>query len=89
MLLRKEVRLIPSSLLCLCYLIANINPPSIVAAAGKACECYLGLLFSLEDVAVYGYITPLKVKIVIALPLSDSVVRDAEVTMVSNITDRR
>jgi hypothetical protein len=36
----------------------------------------------MEDVAVYGYITPLKVKIVIALPLSDSVVRDAETTMV-------
>ncbi|KAH9483053.1 Trafficking protein particle complex subunit 2-like protein [Psilocybe cubensis] len=53
-----------------------------VAAAGKSPECYLGLLFALEDVAVYGYITPLKVKIVIALPLSDSVVRDAEVTMI-------
>lgn len=51
-------------------------------AAGKACECYLGLLFSMEDVAVYGYITPLKVKIVIALPLSDAVVRDAEITMI-------
>lgn len=54
-----------------------------MAAAGKACECYLGLLFCLEDVAVYGYITPLKVKIVIALPLSDSVVKDAEIAAVS------
>jgi hypothetical protein len=36
----------------------------------------------MEDVAVYGYITPLKVKIVIALSLSDFVVRDAETTMV-------
>jgi hypothetical protein len=36
----------------------------------------------MEDVAVYGYITPLKVKIVLALALSDSVVRDAEITMV-------
>ncbi|KAF4619551.1 hypothetical protein D9613_005232 [Agrocybe pediades] len=53
-----------------------------VTAAGKSGECYLGLLFCLEDVAVYGYITPLKVKIVIALPLSDSVVRDAEVTAI-------
>ncbi|KAF9483930.1 trafficking protein particle complex 2 [Pholiota conissans] len=50
-----------------------------VAAAGKAGDCYLGLLFSMEDVAVYGYITPLKVKIVIALPLSDMVVRDADI----------
>jgi hypothetical protein len=53
-----------------------------VLAAGKACDCYLGLLFSMEDVAVYGYITPLKIKIVIALPLSDSVVRDVETTMI-------
>ncbi|KAJ7283682.1 Sedlin [Mycena rebaudengoi] len=53
-----------------------------VAAGGKSTECYLGLLYSMEDVAVYGYITPLKVKIVIALALSDSVVRDVEVTMI-------
>lgn len=51
-------------------------------AGGKAVECYLGLLYAMEDVAVYGYITPLKVKIVLALALSDSVVRDVEITMV-------
>ncbi|KDR83777.1 hypothetical protein GALMADRAFT_110650 [Galerina marginata CBS 339.88] len=53
-----------------------------VAATGKTGDCYLGLLFSLEDVAVYGYITPLKVKIVIALPLSDAVVRDTEISTI-------
>jgi hypothetical protein len=37
----------------------------------------------MEDVAVYAYITPLKVKIVLALALSDSVVRDVEINMVS------
>jgi len=36
----------------------------------------------MEDVAVYGYITPLKVKIVLTLGLTDSVVRDADVTMI-------
>jgi hypothetical protein len=36
----------------------------------------------MEDVAVYGYITPLKVKIVLALALSDTVVRDVEITTV-------
>ena len=36
----------------------------------------------MEDVAVYGYITPLKVKIVLSLGLTDSVVRDADITMV-------
>ena len=36
----------------------------------------------MEDVAVYGYITPLKVKIVLALGLTDSVIRDADIIMV-------
>lgn len=36
----------------------------------------------MDDVAAYGYVTPLKVKIVLALPLTDAVVRDAEVIMV-------
>lgn len=49
----------------------------------KTNECYLGLLYAMEDVAVYGYMTPLKVKIVLTLALTDSVVRDADVTMVS------
>ncbi|KAF7790092.1 hypothetical protein EIP86_001042 [Pleurotus ostreatoroseus] len=48
------------------------------ANANKSVECYLGLLF-VEDVAVYGFMTPLKVKIIIALELSDAVVRDADV----------
>ena len=40
----------------------------------------------MEDVAVYGYITPLKVKIIMTLALTDSVVRDADVTMASNVS---
>jgi len=36
----------------------------------------------MEDVAVYGYVTPLKVKIVLTLGLTDSVVRDSDVTMI-------
>ena len=42
----------------------------------------MNLLYTMEDVAVYGYITPLKVKIIIALALTDSVVRDADVLTV-------
>lgn len=55
----------------------------VVAAANatKSTDCYLGLLY-VEDVAVYGYMTPLKVKIIIALELSDAVVRDADVIAV-------
>jgi len=37
----------------------------------------------MEDVAVYGYITPLKIKIIVAIQLSDSVVKDIEIIAVS------
>ncbi|EFI27697.1 trafficking protein particle complex 2 [Coprinopsis cinerea okayama7 len=45
----------------------------------KLPDCYLGLLYSMEDVAVYGYVTPLKVKIILAIALTDAVVKDSEV----------
>ncbi|KAH7879788.1 Sedlin, N-terminal conserved region-domain-containing protein [Lentinula edodes] len=51
-------------------------------ASSKSSECYLGLLYSMEDVAVYGYITPLKVKIVLAAALTDAVVRDVDLNMI-------
>jgi hypothetical protein len=35
-----------------------------------------------EDIAVYGYMTPLKMKIVLALALSDADVRDADIVTV-------
>lgn len=53
-----------------------------VTAVDKGGDCYLGLLYTLEDVAVYGYITPLKVKIVLALALTDSVVKDMDILMI-------
>lgn len=48
----------------------------------KPAECYLGLLYVMDDVAAYGYITPLKMKMVVALALTDSVVRDVDVIAV-------
>ncbi|KAF8591588.1 Sedlin [Ramaria rubella] len=53
-----------------------------LVASSKQNECYLGLLYSMEDLAVYGYVTPMKLKIVIALALSDAVVRDADVVLI-------
>ncbi|KAI0003786.1 Sedlin [Russula compacta] len=51
-----------------------------IAAAPKApAESYLGFLYALEEVAVYGYVTPLKLKIILALTLTDAVVRDADI----------
>lgn len=64
------------------YSNALINK-GLAGPSTKTNECYLGLLYAMEDVAVYGYMTPLKVKIVLTLALTDSVVRDADVTMVS------
>ena len=46
-------------------------------------EPYLGLLYTMDDVAVYGYITASKMKIVLALLLSDTVIKDVEVVNVS------
>ena len=54
--------------------------------ASKSTDCYSNLLYTMEDVAVYGYITPLKVKIIIALAMTDSVVRDADVLTVRPIS---
>ncbi|KAH9995994.1 Sedlin [Russula vinacea] len=52
----------------------------IAAAPPKTpTESYLGFLYALEDVAVYGYVTPLKLKIVLALALTDAVVHDANI----------
>ncbi len=48
----------------------------------KFMDCYLGLLFAMDDVAVYGYVTPTRIKIIIALELADAVVRDADVITV-------
>ncbi|KAG9317661.1 Sedlin, N-terminal conserved region-domain-containing protein [Chiua virens] len=65
-----------------------ISPSRIVtrlastgSSTAKPIDGYLGLLYVMDDVAAYGYVTPLKVKIVLALALTDSVVRDADVIM--------
>ncbi|KDN43763.1 Sedlin [Tilletiaria anomala UBC 951] len=47
--------------------------------ANKQQEQYLGLLMTIEDVAVYGFQTSTKVKIVVMLLLSDQIVRDIDI----------
>ncbi|KAH9035069.1 Sedlin [Lactarius hengduanensis] len=64
----------------LAHISLDVIDERAAAAAPKApAESYLGFLYALEEVAVYGYVTPLKLKIVLALALSDAVVRDADV----------
>lgn len=53
-----------------------------VAVASKGADSYLGFLYAMEEAAVYGYVTPLKVKVILALTLSDAVVRDLDVIAV-------
>ncbi|KAI0070565.1 Sedlin [Panus rudis PR-1116 ss-1] len=55
-----------------------IDERIMAAVAAKSNDPYLGLLY-VEDVAVYGYMTPLKVKIIITLELTDAVVKDIDV----------
>ncbi len=56
--------------------------PRIRPVAAKAGETYLGHLYSMEDLAVYGWISPSRLKIIIALALTDAVVRDQDVLTV-------
>ncbi|KAJ8294085.1 Trafficking protein particle complex subunit 2-like protein [Rhodotorula toruloides] len=47
--------------------------------AAKTTESYLGMLFAMEDYAVYGYQTNTRIKFVLAIALADAVVRDLDV----------
>ncbi|GAA5850403.1 hypothetical protein JCM8547_001864 [Rhodosporidiobolus lusitaniae] len=47
--------------------------------AAKTTESYLGLLYAMEDYAVYGYQTNTRIKFVLALALADAVIRDVDV----------
>ncbi|GAA5948053.1 hypothetical protein JCM3765_007086 [Sporobolomyces pararoseus] len=49
------------------------------APAAKTTESYLGLLYAMEDYAVYGYQTNTRVKFVVILALADAVIRDVDV----------
>ncbi|KAF7332144.1 hypothetical protein MKEN_00095400 [Mycena kentingensis (nom. inval.)] len=62
------------------HYLAHTSLDVIEERATAGSDCYLGLLYTIEDVAVYGYQTPLKMKMVLAIALSDAVVRDVEVT---------
>jgi len=57
-----------------------------LAMGPKFMDCYLGLLFIMDEVAVYGYVTPTRVKIILALELADAVVRDADVIAIFKAT---
>ncbi|KAJ3292866.1 Trafficking protein particle complex subunit 2-like protein [Rhizoclosmatium sp. JEL0117] len=41
-------------------------------------DLYLGLLYCLEDLAVYGFITNTKIKFIIVISMTDSSIKDIE-----------
>ncbi|PWN27687.1 hypothetical protein BDZ90DRAFT_279466 [Jaminaea rosea] len=47
-------------------------------AGNRASEQYLGLLLTLEDVAVYGFQTSTRVKFLVMITISDAIVRDLD-----------
>ncbi|KAI9321534.1 Sedlin [Dichotomocladium elegans] len=49
-----------------------------VATGTKNLDSYLGLLYAMEDLAVYGYITNTRVKFVVVVSVTDGLIRDAE-----------
>ncbi len=67
--------------MCLFILENMLTTNKAGSGAKSSTECYLGLLYAMDDFAVYGYITPLRVKIVLTIALTDALVRDADVTM--------
>lgn len=72
-------------IICSCFVFPSLRYLLFlnqVAAASKGADSYLGFLYAMEEVAVYGYITPLKVKIILALTLTDAIVRDLDVIAV-------
>lgn len=47
-------------------------------AAMKAQDMYLGVLFSMEDLSVYGYMTNTKIKFIIVLTVPDVIIKDLD-----------
>ena len=53
-----------------------------MANGAKNAETYLGLLHSVENMRVYGYVTNTKVKFVVVLSALEGQVKDADVRAV-------
>ncbi|KAG2216867.1 hypothetical protein INT45_007872 [Circinella minor] len=49
-----------------------------VASGPKNLDLYLGLLYAMEDLAVYGYMTNTRVKFVAVVSVTEGIIRDAE-----------
>ncbi|KAG2177921.1 hypothetical protein INT43_003168 [Umbelopsis isabellina] len=48
----------------------------------KLTDAYLGLLYAMEDLAVYGFMTNTRVKIIIVVAVTDNIIKDADIKAV-------
>eukprot|EP00833_Pecoramyces_ruminatium_P012670 jgi/Orpsp1_1/1186702/evm.model.d7180000052644.1 len=66
------------------HYLANISCDLIEAkiTQSKYNDSYLGLLYIMEDLAVYGYLTNTKIKIIIILTISINPVKDMEMKQI-------
>ncbi|KAL1928237.1 hypothetical protein VTP01DRAFT_3153 [Rhizomucor pusillus] len=53
-----------------------------VGSGPKNLDLYLGLLYAMEDLAVYGYMTNTRVKFIVVVSVTDSIIRDADMKMI-------
>ncbi|RUP44304.1 Sedlin, partial [Jimgerdemannia flammicorona] len=58
----------PNDALFKFYIVTQIKTPDV----------YLGLLYAMEDLAVYGYMTNTRVKFIIVVSVPDAVIKDAD-----------
>ena len=57
---------------------SGLNPTSSASASRTSSEQYLGLLYTLEDVAIYGFQTCTRLRLLFMLSLTDHAVRDID-----------
>ncbi|RIB16515.1 Sedlin [Gigaspora rosea] len=55
-----------------------------VSTSPEASDTYLGLLYAMEDLAVYGYLTNTRVKFVVVLSVPDAVIKNSDMKSVCN-----
>ncbi|KAJ3393493.1 Dynein light chain Tctex-type [Lobulomyces angularis] len=54
------------------------NSSDVASSLRHTNDLYLGLLYSMDDLAVFGYMTNTRIKFLIVLPVSDSVIKDQD-----------
>ncbi|CAG8724469.1 14912_t:CDS:2, partial [Acaulospora morrowiae] len=49
-----------------------------ISTGPESADTYLGLLYAMEDLAVYGYLTNTRVKFVVVLSVPDAVIKNSD-----------